>query len=170
VSIINNKVKWCLNKAKKEVNERGIHRGLIKIIPDLETSRLHLNKAHHNLKAMIQFKEMNFSDWSASAGFYSMYHCFLSILTKYGYESRNQECTFAFIFQLIEEKKISLEKELIEKVHEIDPNVSHEEPTVIELREIGQYGTKMSIEDDVYQNLLETAQEIIDKTKEIIEI
>ena len=100
-----NKVEWCLRKAKKELGELGLHRGLIKINGGIELAEKHILKAEHNLKGAIYFKKGGFSDWSASAFFYCIYHCFLAILTRFGYESRNQECTIATIEMLKEAKK-----------------------------------------------------------------
>lgn len=167
--LIGNKIKWCLNKAQRELKEMGKHRGLVKIAPDTDLARQHISKAEHNLTAMNRFKEIGFSDWSASAGFYSIYHCLLAIIAKHGYESRNQECTFALIYQLIDSKKINLDRKLVEEVHSIEPDVKHEESTIIELRESEQYGTAISMEDKIYNKLLKTAQKIRDLSKEIIE-
>src|SRR3990167_8583795 len=106
-------VKWCLNKAKKEIEEckklgkRIKHRGLLNIELDIEGARKHIEKAEHNLNAISKFKEIGFSDWSIAAGFYSIYHCFLAIAIKFGYESRNQICTIALMELLKEEGKIS---------------------------------------------------------------
>ncbi len=100
-----NKVKWCLNKAEKELKESNFHRGLVKHEQDLELAKKHIIKAEHNLKAALYFEKGRFSDWSASAFFYCIYHCFLAILRKFGYESRNQECSIAVIEMLKEDKK-----------------------------------------------------------------
>ena len=68
------KVEWCLRKAKKELGELGLHRGLIKINGGIELAEKHILKAEHNLKGAIYFKKGGFSDWSASAFFYCIYH------------------------------------------------------------------------------------------------
>src|SRR3989338_11642832 len=101
-----NKVKWCLRKAEIELKEYGIHRGIVKINPDIEKAREHIKKADHYLSATLYLKKGKFSDISASTIFYAMYHCLLAIAAKFGYESRNQECTFTLINSLIENKKI----------------------------------------------------------------
>src|SRR3989344_3585671 len=116
MSHVKNKVDWCLKKAEKELNEEGNHRGLIEIQPDLEKAREHIKKAEHYLKATDYLKKGNFSDVSTSTVFYSMYHCLLAIAVKFGYESRNQECTFALINSLIEDRKIEFEKEILDKI------------------------------------------------------
>lgn len=142
---------------------------MVKIKPDLALARAHIKKAEHNLKAITDFKNMGYSDWSVSAAFYSAYHCFLAIITKLGYESRNQECTFALIFDLIEDKQINLDKELVEEINLMDIDEKHEEPTIIEMREESQYGIKLSIEENRFKQLLQTAKKILDKTKDIME-
>ena len=103
-------VKWCIAKANKEVQEAKElgkspkHRGLLEIKPDIEEARKHIAKAEHNLKAINNFKTTGFSDWSITAGFYSIYHCFLAMAYKFGYESRNQTCTIALIEWLKEKR------------------------------------------------------------------
>ena len=84
-----NKVKWCLNKAQKEIEEGKKHRGLVKIDPDVEEAKKHIAKAEHNFKAVLNFEKSGFSDWSVSAVFYTIYHCFLAVISKVGYETRN---------------------------------------------------------------------------------
>ena len=112
-------VEWCLNKAKKEVEEckeqgkRLKHRGLLKSNPNLEEARKHLAKAEHNFLGITRFKEIGFSDWSISAGFYCIYHCFLAIAAKFGYESGNQTCTISLMRYLNEEKKINIDDKFI---------------------------------------------------------
>ena len=49
-------VEWCINKAKKEVEEckklgkRIKHRGLLKIEPNIEEAKRHIKKAEHRAK------------------------------------------------------------------------------------------------------------------------
>jgi len=164
-----NKVSWCLNKAKKELEEGGKHRGLVQAEPDKEKALEHIKKAEHNLKGAINFNNTGFSDWSASAFFYSMYQCLLAISAKFGYESGNQECTFALIHSLIEDGKIDFEKELIDKLALLDAQKDKEKSTSIDIREDYQYGTKLSLEEKLYEELLALSQKVLSKTKEIIE-
>lgn len=164
-----NKIKWCLKKAEKEINYRRKHRGLVKIKPNSKIIESHIKKSEHNLNAIIDFNKIGYSDWSASAAFYSIYHCFLALINKFGYESRNQECTFALIYHLIEKQKINLDKELIKELHEINPEENHESETIIEIREIEQYGVRLSLEDEKYNRMLNTAKIILNQAKRIVE-
>jgi len=163
-----NKVKWCLNKAEKELREGDKHRGLIKIKPDLERAGKHLLKSEHFLKATIYLNKGKFSDICTSTLFYSMYHCLLAIAVKSGYESRNQECTFALIYNLIEEERIDFDEGLLNEISSLSPKENNEK-TSIEIREQYQYETDLSLEDkDVYNELLNLAKKVINETKDIV--
>ena len=162
-----NKIEWCLKKAEKELKEKGKHRGLIKIKPDLNKANEFIAKAEHYLKATDYLKKGDFADISASTVFYSMYSCLLAVISKFGYESGNQECTFALIFHLIEEGKIDFDKNLLEKIASLEDNKDKE--GIKDIREKYQYGTSLSLKDNLYKELFELAQKVISKTKEIIE-
>ena len=157
MSQASNHVEWCLNKAKKEIEEckqqgkRLKHRGLLKINPNLEEAKKHLAKAEHNLSGITRFKEIGFSDWSMSAGFYCIYHCFLAIAAKFGYESGNQTCTISLIRFLKEEKKIDIEDKYIELL-EYEELEEEKENSFIDLREDYTYGVKISVKDEVRIN------------------
>lgn len=169
-----NHVKWCINKAKKELDEckrlgkRLKHRGLVTIQVDIEDARKHISKAEHNLKAIQRFHEIGFSDWSISAGFYCTYHCFLAISLKFGYESRNQECTIALIEMLKEDGKINIDDRFINMLKYADIEEMHEN-TVIEMREDYTYGIEISVADDAkIKELIAQCKNIIDLTKKIV--
>ncbi|MEK6937737.1 MAG: HEPN domain-containing protein [Nanoarchaeota archaeon] len=163
-----NKLDWCLKKAEKELSVSDKHRGLVQIKPDLEQSKGHIIKAEHYLKAADYLKRGGFSDLSASALFYVMYHSLLAIATKLGYESRNQECTFALISSLIEENKIDFPQELLKKIFSFD-ELQHQENTCLMIRELYQYGTSLSLSDNIYNEMFNLAKEVISKTKIIME-
>lgn len=162
-----NKVEWCIRKAERELKESDKHRGMVKVKPDLEKAKSHINKAEHYLRATAYLKKGNFSDISASTIFYSMYHCLLAIAAKFGYESENQECTFALIHSLIEDNKIDFKEELLNKISSLDAKDT-DEKTTVEVREKYQYGTELSIKDDLYKELFELTNKVMEKTREII--
>lgn len=161
-----NKVDWCLKKAEKELAEKGQHRGLVKIEPSKDRAREYAKKAEHYIGATL-FLKKKFSDISASTSFYSIYHSLLAILAKFGYESRNQECTFAVIYSLIEDNKINIKKSTIDKVNLL--NNKKDKETVVEIREQYQYGTELSMKEELYKGTFELAKKILGKAKEIIE-
>ena len=167
-------VEWCLNKANKEIEEckklgkRPKHRGLLKKSPNIEEAKKHLIKAEHNLIGITKFREIGFSDWSMSAGFYCIYHCFLAIVSKFGYESGNQACTISLIKYLKEINQIDIEQKFIEllEYEEID---SIKDNSIIDLREDYTYGVKTSVNDEEKINdLKKNCKDLVDITKQII--
>ncbi|MBI3190822.1 HEPN domain-containing protein [archaeon] len=169
MSYSKNKVEWCLRKAEKELKEGGKHKGLARISPDIKKAREHIAKSEHNLKLMVSLKDTEFSDWCSSAAFYAMYHSLLAILAKFGYESGNQECTFALIGSMIEDKTIEFDKALLHSIAKIDPTKQMEKESITEIREQYQYGTKLSIRDETYDELANAAKRILGESKKILE-
>ena len=157
------KIDWCLNKAQKEGKK---HKGLRRIAPNEAEVQKHLVKAQRNLLVVDDLIKLKYTDWAVSAIFYSMYHCLLAILWRHGYESRNQSCTFAVIEQLIFEKKISLTLEELQHIQE--SHTDHEE-TVVDLRELYQYGTETEVEHEKITKLQQQAKEFVTKVKILLQ-
>lgn len=166
MSQVSNKVKWCLNKAQKELEESGLHRGLVLGQKDKAMALQHIAKAEHNLRAATFFEQNGYGDWSASAIFYCIYHCFLAVLRYEGYESRNQECTIAVIELLKEEGKIPIDDKLI---NAIKITSQDEEASVIKLRENFQYGIALEFtKKEQFAYLLQLCKQALAATKDII--
>ena len=161
------KVDWCLKKAKKELQENKNHRGFVKVASNIDMAFKHMDKADHNLKAALFFQENGYSDWSANALFYCMYHCFLAVLAQFGYGSRNQECTLAVIAMLNEEGKIAIDGKFLDtlnitKAKETDQNI-------IAIREEFQYGTMIEYKKiKEFKELVDLCRELINVTKGIV--
>jgi len=163
-----NKLKWCLDKAKKEIEQGRNHRGLIKKKPDMEEARNHIAKAEHDLAAISYMEKGGFSDWSMGAAFYSMYHCFLAISEKFGYESRNQECTIALVRFLKECGEIDFDEKFI-KALEVYSSEKKEENNVTEKREFYAYGTTTAVKNkEEIKRGIELCKECIAQTKRVI--
>ena len=101
-----------------------------------------------------------------SAAFYSIYHCFLAIAVKFGYESRNQECTIALIKFLKETSKIDFDNKFIEALENYD---EQDVQNVIERREFYTYGTTLSVEDkeEIKKNI-QLCKDCILQTRKIL--
>ena len=156
-----------MNKAKKELEEKGFHRGLIKGEEDKGLAEKHVTKAEHNLDAAIYFDRGGYSDWSASAFFYCVYHCFLAILKRFGYESRNQECTIAVIEVLKEQGIIDIDEKFIDSLKITKIEESHW--SIIKAREDLQYGVEIEFQKrEEFNKSIEMCKEIINRARGII--
>lgn len=161
-------------KLKECFKEGGMgerHKGLKRV--DITKDRIdgHLDKAIHNFKAMTAFQKIGFSDWSASAAFYTLYHCLLALIAKEGYESRNQSCTFALITDMIEKGKISLTKSDLKEIFDKDVTIDLEHSNkILDLRENWQYSTKTALEEEEFLELKERVKKLFDKMRRDIEV
>lgn len=160
------KRRWCLQKAEKEMRELGRHKGLLKIPTDKVAAQKHLAKAQHNFDFAYYAGNGGYSDWSASAFFYSIYHCCLALVAAFGYESKNQECTIALLSTLREEGKLDLDQKFLKALSlakEKDVELS-----VIGKREEFQYGTQLELKRGEFETLAALAKEMIEVTKSIL--
>jgi uncharacterized protein (UPF0332 family) len=159
-----------LTKCLKEGEKGGRHKGLRKITVSSSKVKGHIDKAIHNFKAMTSFQKTGFSDWSASAAFYCLYHCLLALIAKEGYESRNQSCTFALVEDMISEGKTSLSinelKEIFDK--DVTENLEHSEK-ILDIRENMQYSIKTALEEAEFLALKEKTKTLFDKIRREIE-
>ena len=147
---IKSKLKECMKEGEK--GER--HKGLRKITPSMEIAQGHIKKAIHNFNAIDIFYRVGYSDWSASAAFYCLYHCLLALISKKGYESRNQSCTFALVEEMINNKEVNLTKSELKEIFDKDTteDLSHSNK-ILDIRENMQYSIKTSLEEKEFQLL-----------------
>ena len=95
-----------------------------------------------------------------------MYQSLLAIAAKFGYESRNQTCTFALIESLIETEKIGFDINILRRIADAHNTTK---TSSINIREKYQYGTALSLDTSTYTDILTLAKEVIDTTKTIME-
>mgnify|MGYP001612577515 FL=1 len=162
-----NKLKNCLKEGEK--GER--HKGLRKISPSKENVSGHIKKAIHDFNAIDIFYKSGYSDWSASASFYSLYHLLLALLSKKGFESRNQSCTFALIEEMIDKKEISLIKDELKEIYDKDiiKDLKHSNK-ILDIRENMQYSVKTFLEKEEFEYLRQRTKFLFDKLRREIEM
>jgi len=160
------KLKNCF----KEGEKRERHKGLRKIDVSMESVKGYVKKAIHNFNAMDFFHKSGYSDWSASASFYSLYHLLLALIAKKGYDSRNQSCTFALIEDMIDNKEISLTKEELKEIFDKDvtEDLQHSNK-ILDIRERMQYSVMTYLEEKEFIILRERTKFLFDKLRKEVE-
>src|SRR3989338_121137 len=133
---IGNHLKWCLKDARR----------LVRAKPDLDLAQKHVKKSEYNYGVLQTLERLKIYDWALNVGFYAIYHCFLALLAKYGYQSKNQACTITVLLTLINEKKLDLEKDLITQFDTLDVEENLASPTIRMEREVSTYGVETSID------------------------
>ncbi|MFH1182409.1 MAG: HEPN domain-containing protein [Candidatus Woesearchaeota archaeon] len=160
-----NMVKWCLNHAKDDIAAGRKHRGLVQLKPDDNMAKLHVAKAEHNLDFFLLARKHGFYDWAINIGFYVTYHCCLAVLAKFGYESRNQECTLSLVESLVEDGKLG--RDFQKYIDAITPDLG--EDKIISMREKYQYTPAIEIDEQKVEELLGICQDMIKDTKGILQ-
>ena len=74
---------------------------MVKVKPNIELAKKHLEKSEYNLEVLQILENYKKFDWAINVGFYSIYHCFLAILIKHGYDSKSQSCSITSLLNLI---------------------------------------------------------------------
>jgi len=149
------KLGWCLSSEDR----------LKKIAPDNKRSKEHLGKARHNLLAADYNITGGFSDWAVSQCYYAMYHALLAILFRFGYESKNHECTISAVEHLIETKKINLDAKDIAFIRTAGQMKAQDAKA---LREEFQYGAKTDVNKLILDNLVKRSKEIVEAIEVIL--
>lgn len=157
MSQIDNHLKWCFNDVRR----------LVRTKPDLDLAQKHLKKSEYNRDVVQVLENLKIHDWALNIGFYSIYHCFLAILSKYGYESKNQSCTVTVLLSLIDQKKLNLDKDLVLQFDTLEVEKDMTNPTVRMEREISTYGVETSID---LQQLKHIKELIVRVQRETIKI
>jgi uncharacterized protein (UPF0332 family) len=158
-----NHVTWCLNNAQKDIKEGRLHRGLVKVKTDSKLAMDFIRKAEHNLEALRYNKQGGYYDWCINMGFYVMYHCCLAIITKFGFESRNQECSLSLVESLVEDGK--LDKDFLHYIGLIKSSGNGEGEQISKMREKYQYTTETKIDIQKVNSLIDICEDMIKVTK-----
>ncbi len=158
MSQVEKHLKWCLSDKNR----------LSKVKPNMELANKHLKKSEYNYEVVQDLEKMGKRDWALNVGFYSIYHCFLAILSKFGYESRNQSCTMSVILSLIDEKKIDLDKDFVIKFDTFDADKNVTSPTIRMDRELATYGVETSIDLKELQKVKEMIVKVQRETIRIL--
>ena len=156
---IDEHLKWCMKDPRR----------LIKTKPNLDLAQKHVKKSEYNYGVVQTLERLKLNDWALNVGFYAIYHCFLAILAKYGYESRNQACTITVLLTLINEKKLGLDKDLVTQFDTLDVEKSITNPTVRENRELSTYGVETSVDLQQLKKIKELILKVQRETIQILE-
>ncbi len=107
-------------------------------------------------------------DWALNVGFYAIYHCFLAILAKQGYESKNQSCSITVLLKLIEDKKLEFDKDLVLQFDTLDVDKEAASPTVRQSRETSTYGVITKVDTKQSERVKELITKIQRETIKVL--
>jgi len=155
---IDNHLKWCLKDPRRLALGK----------PDLDLAEKHVKKSEYNYAVLQALEKLKIYDWALNVGFYAIYHCFLAILAKYGYASRNQSCTMTALLKLVDDKKLDLDKDILLRFDTLDVEESLSNPTVRHERETSTYGVETSIDLEQLKKIKELVLKVQRETIRIL--
>lgn len=162
-----NQVKNCFINAKKDEAKGKKHKGLLVVEPNHEQALDYIKKAKENLEWCDKYKEEGADYKLPEEWFYTIYYCALSILSKFGVDSRNQKCTALFLRYVKDANLITLDDDFIDR---ITVHSEKEKKTDVDEREEARYGPKVKDSEIVekYEVMMERCKTCLAQTEELI--
>ncbi len=167
-----------LNKDFKKYIRQHIIR---KIDPSSSLSKIHLEKAYHNLdfanftvqsqqNINKRIEEETYYDWVIVIAYYAMYHAAMALLYKLGYKASTHLATICVLCKeclgkILEKKDI----ENISSILELSENEIKELGRAKERREKASYSGSVSFEKSLAEITLDDARKFINKVADVLE-
>ncbi len=174
---------WLENETKlnQDFSNYKIKFLIRKIDPSLSLSKIHLNKAFHNLDfANFTIKNQlginkrieneTYNDWVIVISYYAMYHAAMALLYKLGYKASTHLATICVLCKkclgkTLEKKDI----ESISKILELREEEIKEIGRAKERRERASYSGSVSFEQQLAEMTLSDARKFINKIADLVE-
>ena len=138
------KIKECFDSARKEEEKGKKHKGLLLVEPSQKKAEEYLDKARDSLRFCEIYRKTGSDYKIPEEWYYSLYYCALTILCKFGVETRSQRCTALFIQYIKERGLIEYDGEFIKKIMVYKEK---ENKSAVDEREEARYGPKIKIKE-----------------------
>ncbi|MBU0629186.1 MAG: hypothetical protein KKC75_08415 [Nanoarchaeota archaeon] len=166
------KARDCFVNALKDEEKGKKHKGLLILQPDNKLAEEYIKKAKINLQLCDLYKDRGFEYKIPEEWFYTLYYCALSILSKFGVESRSQRCTADFLRYAKDNGLIDYDDEFIDRIMVYS---SKNKKSDVDEREAARYGSettsgeiesKYEYMNNVCKTAICRAEEIVFSNKE----
>lgn len=142
---------------------------LKKVPINTERADQHVEKSHHNLRAMKNMFDNDLFDWTIICGYYAMYHAVLASLYKIGIRATAHYCALA-AFKEFYVKRGKVKSEYvtyIKRAKQLEEKYSESLNKAQENRVVEQYGVEIITNDDA-EWIIEDAQDFVLKIEEVL--
>ena len=142
---------------------------LQKVPVNTERAGQHIDKAHHNLRAMKLMFDKDLFDWTIICGYYAMYHAVLASLYKIGIRATAHYCALAAFKEFyVTRGKVKPEfVTYINRAKQLEQKYSEALDKAQENRVVEQYGVEIITNDDA-EWIIEDAKDFVLKIEEIL--
>ncbi|MBI2141930.1 hypothetical protein HYU15_00380 [Candidatus Woesearchaeota archaeon] len=160
-------IRDCFATARNDEEKGKKHKGLLIVSPDDKKAEEYLAKARRNLALCGFYREKGFDYKIPEEWFYTLYYCALSILSKFGIESRSQKCTAAFLRYVKDRSLIEYSDEFIDRITVYSRKG---EKSDVDERENARYGSSIRSEEVAgkYEYMLAICKNAISECEEIV--
>ncbi len=160
-------IRECFESARKDEKKGKKHKGLLIVEPSLEKAKEYLDKARDCLKFCEMYRKAGSDYKIPEEWYYSLYHCALAILCRFGVETRSQRCTALFVKYVKEKGLVEYDNEFIERIM---VHKEKDKKTAVDEREEARYGPKIKIEkiEERYNDMMELCKRAISQAEEIV--
>ena len=161
------KVFECFSLAKKDEEKGKKHKGLLFVGKDDKKAEEFVQKAKVNLQLCELYKKQRMDYKIPEEWFYSQYYCALSILAKFGVESRSQKCTALFLRYVKDKGFIDYDNEFIDRIMVYKEK---EEETDVDEREKARYGSSVQSGEIMqkYEFMMDVCRRCISACEEVV--
>ncbi len=142
---------------------------LKKVPINVKRSEQHIEKAHHNLRAMKHMFDNDLFDWTIICGYYAMYHAVLASLYKIGIRATAHYCALAAFKEFyVKREKVKPEfVTYINRAKQLEQKYSESLDKAQENRVVEQYGVEIITNDDA-EWIIDDAQDFVLKIEEVL--
>lgn len=160
-------LKECFKQAERAEKSGIKHKGLLITRSDEEGAKEYIKKAKDSLEFCELYKKLGADYKIPEEWFYALYYCGLSILCKFGVETRSQKYTALFLQYVQEKGIIDYDSEFIKK---ITVHNKKGEKSEVDEREEARYSSAIKIEkvSERYEEMMTLCKKAIAQCEEIL--
>ncbi len=160
-------VKDCFVSALKDEKKGKKHKGLLITKPNQKEAEEFIDKAKKNLGLCPVYKKEGFDYKIPEEWYYTLYYCALSILAKFGVESRSQRCTALFLRYVKDKGLIDYDDEFVKR---ITVHKEKEEKSDVDEREKARYSSAVKIKEveNQYESMMKLCSGAISQCEDIV--
>ena len=165
--MMDEKIIECFKSASNDEKKGKKHKGLIVVKPSIEKAKDYLDKARDSLRFCDFYRKEGADYKIPEEWYYSLYYCALSILCKFGIETRSQRCTALFLRYVKQIGLIDYEDDFIDM---ITVYKEKSRTSTVDEREEARYSSKIKRKkvEEQYEDMMKLCNQAISQTLDIV--
>ena len=157
----------CFKATAKDEKKGRKHKGLLLGKPNNKAAQEYIQKAKMELELCNIYKQKGIDYKIAEEWFYALYYCALSILSKFGVETRSQKYTALFLRYIQSRGLIDYDDEFIKRITVYSEKYEKSE---VDEREHSRYSSSIKNEKirERYEEMINLCKKAISQCEELV--